>query len=74
MKDGVCPKCQAATVYRRLEGISHGGGGIYISTFSSAAERCDVTYYVCATCGYVESYLYDEEKLSDVARTWRKVK
>jgi len=74
MKDGICPKCQTATVYRRLEGINHGGGGIYISTFSNGAERCDVAYYVCATCGYMESYLDDEEKRSDVARTWRKVK
>jgi hypothetical protein len=30
--------------------------------------------YVCTACGYVESYIGDAEKLTEIARRWVRVK
>ncbi len=72
MKSGICPKCQTPTVYCKLGGISYGGGGTYVHTYGGG-RRSDVYYYVCTDCGLLEAYLADEEKLAEVAVTWRKI-
>ena len=74
MKDGICPKCNTPTVYRKLEGISFGGGGTYIETSGSGGRQSDLYYYICTSCGLLEAYVADEAKLLEVGQTWRKVK
>ena len=75
MRRGVCPKCQTPTVYRRLNGISHGGdssGGVYVRT-SWLTSASPVEHLICTRCGYFESYVVDERKMSEITKTWEKV-
>lgn len=75
MKDGHCPKCGSANVYMKHRGVYASGGGdnfliVHISTFSDA----DFDDYLCADCGYIESYIADKSKLPVIASKWAKVK
>ena len=73
MKSGQCPKCNNATVYKKSEGIAFGDGRnikVYTSAVTIPVPAED---YVCATCGYFERYITDEDKLGSVAQNWEKV-
>ena len=75
MKNGFCPKCQTPTVYRKLNGISHGGsgaGGVFVYT-SWMTSTSKVENYICSRCGYFESYVMDENKMAEITRTWEKI-
>lgn len=77
MRRGVCPKCQTPTVYRKLNGVSRGSAAgavifVYTSSWSSMAPS-DVESFICARCGYFESYIVDEAKLAEITNTWEKV-
>ena len=68
-------KCGTPTVYRKLNGISHGGGaggGLYVHT-SWLTSASAVEYLICTRCGYFESYVVDERKMAEVANNWEKV-
>lgn len=73
MKSGICPKCQSDSVYS--------GDGIPLKKgpFGSNAIPIGLTLlaamdnYVCAQCGYVESYISEDTKLEAIAKKWRKV-
>jgi predicted nucleic-acid-binding Zn-ribbon protein len=74
MRRGLCVKCGTPTAYRRLNGISHGGdgGGVYVRTsWLTAASR--VEHLICTRCGYFESYVLDDGKMSEITKTWEKV-
>ncbi len=74
MKNGSCPKCNSSEVYAGTNVVSKGGSyganSIPISFWRYAA----LDNYVCAQCGYVESYIADSSKLSEIKKQWPKVK
>ena len=74
MKSGMCPKCASESVYSGasipLKKGPFGSNSIPISLTSVAA----LDNYVCAECGYIESYISDAERLSEIATKWVQVK
>jgi len=75
VRRGLCVKCGTPTVYRRLNGISHGGdgnGGVYVRT-SWLTSASPVEHLICTRCGYFESYVVDERKMAEIANNWEKV-
>ena len=73
MKNGQCPKCGSKEIYSGanipLKSGPFAGNAIPISLTSMAA----LDNYVCVTCGLVESYISDKDKLDDVVELWDKV-
>ncbi|MFL6336676.1 MAG: hypothetical protein ACJ754_25525 [Pyrinomonadaceae bacterium] len=75
MRRGLCVKCGTPTVYRKLNGISHGGdggGGVYVRT-SWLTSASPVEHLICTRCGYFESYVVDERKMSEITKAWEKL-
>ncbi len=75
MRRGLCVKCGTPTVYRKLNGIGHGGGSqgsVYVYT-SWLTSPSPVESLICTRCGYFENYVVDERKMSEVTKTWEKV-
>lgn len=72
MKDGKCPKCGSTEIYSHegmlLKGGPFGSNSIPISLTSMAA----LDNFVCTDCGLVESYVADEDKLSEISKKWKK--
>lgn len=73
MKTGTCPKCSSDDVFSGA-GISlkkgpFGSNSIPVGLTSIAA----LDNYVCAECGYVESYVSDPKKLVEISRKWDKI-
>ena len=73
MKTGTCPKCSSDEVFSGA-GISlkkgpFGSNSIPVGLTSIAA----LDNYVCADCGYVESYVSDPKKLVEISRKWDKI-
>ena len=75
MRRGFCVKCGTPTVYRKLNGISHGGdggGGAYVRTgWLTAASP--VESLICTRCGYFENYVVDDRKMAEITKTWEKL-
>ena len=73
MKKGKCPKCGSEEVRSGSHLFPKVGpfasNSIPISLVSVAA----LDNYVCAECGYVESYVADPGKLEEIKKNWRKV-
>lgn len=65
-------KCGTPTVYRKLNGIGDGGGGVYVRT-SWLTAASPVEHLICTRCGYFESYVVDERKMSEITKSWEKV-
>ncbi|NTV99777.1 MAG: hypothetical protein HGA19_00560 [Oscillochloris sp.] len=70
MKSGIYPKCRAATVSTRRQGIGAERAITVDLTFWLSAE---LTTYVCTTCGYVESYVAELRELPKLAQHWQHV-
>ena len=72
MKQGKCPKCGSVAVYSGVEVLPKSGpfgsNSIPVTLVSIAA----LDNYVCADCGYLESYIADAEKLKEITRKWPK--
>lgn len=78
MRNGICPKCNSSEVYSgekvQTKTNSYGmnavpiRGGIYFAPVTAPMDN-----YVCARCGYVESYIADRKKLDEIAERWVKV-
>jgi len=73
LKTGTCPKCSSDDVFSGA-GISlkkgpFGSNSIPVGLTSIAA----LDNYVCAECGYVESYVSDPKKLVEISRKWDKI-
>ena len=73
MKTGTCPKCSSDEIFSGA-GISlkkgpFGSNSIPVGLTSIAA----LDNYVCADCGYVESYVSDPKKLVEISRKWDKI-
>jgi predicted nucleic-acid-binding Zn-ribbon protein len=69
MRNGICPKCGQATVYS--------GRDIPVKNSSSNMIPIDFKHhvgldnYVCITCGYIESYISDNNALQRIQENWR---
>ncbi len=74
MKDGKCPKCGSDDVFHGTDVPAKtgpfGSNSIPITLISIAA----LDNYVCAKCGYVESYVASASKLLEISRVWPRVK
>ena len=72
MKSGICPKCTSPEVFSGADVIlkkgPFGSNAIPIGLTSIAA----LDNYVCIRCGYVESYISDPDKLTEIAGKWNK--
>jgi len=75
MKSGKCPKCGKQTVFMKRDGIYFAGGGVYVFSTDWGAGKPvkEVDQYLCASCGYFESYIEDKAKLEKVVKDWKKV-
>ncbi len=68
MRNGICPKCNSATVYAKKKGAGFEGGlFIYTSAMTTSSQYMS---YICTTCGYFENYIDNEDKLRQVAEKW----
>jgi hypothetical protein len=65
MKSGVCPKCDSDNVHLGEKLI---GGNILLGGVIRRAMKRD--FYVCTTCGYVESHMSDSKDLGKIANKW----
>jgi hypothetical protein len=77
MREGACPKCDSADVFMRRSGLK----------WRMAEPRIEIAYpglvgkvklsrieaYVCAHCGYFETYLVNARALAKIARKWKRV-
>ena len=74
MKSGTCPKCASKKVFSGasipLKKGPFGSNSIPVSLTSVAA----LDNYVCSACGFVESYVSDGERLTEIAKKWVQVK
>jgi len=76
MKNGTCPKCSQNTVYMSKMGITFASAGsMYIRNLKGfmVMPLTEYTDYVCTSCGYFETYIDNEKKLSEIANQWSKV-
>ena len=73
MKQGKCPKCGSEEVYVGIDVLPKSGpfgsNSIPVSIVSIAA----LDNYVCMDCGYLERYIAESEKLTEIAKKWPKV-
>ena len=74
MKDGKCPKCGSDKVFHGIDipakAGPFGSNSIPVTLVSIAA----LDNYVCAACGYVESYIAESAKLREISMKWPRVK
>ena len=72
MKQGKCTKCGSEAVYSGVEIVPKSGpfgsNSIPVSIVSIAA----LDNYVCADCGYLESYIAETGKLKEITKKWPK--
>ncbi len=84
MRNGLCIKCSAETVYyadgkHRMEGLK-ADGGPFLQIYKDQKWIPDIhisqmVSYVCRTCGYLEMFVKDLsvlEKLDD-CDNWKKI-
>lgn len=67
MKDGICPKCSSAEVYRGVSGSS-------VSLQITATYVQPATKYICTECGYYEFYAMPGHDLEKIRTKYEKVK
>jgi len=74
VKNGTCPKCGSESVFCGdkvpLKSGPFGSNSIPVSLISIAS----LDNYVCADCGYIESYIAETDKTKEIADGWRRVK
>lgn len=68
MRNGICPKCGHATVHsgRDIPVKNSSGNMIPIDFKNSVA----LDNYVCVSCGYVESYISNQDALARIDEQW----
>jgi predicted nucleic-acid-binding Zn-ribbon protein len=73
LKTGICPKCNSHEVFSgagiALKKGPFGSNSIPIGLTSMAA----LDNFVCSGCGYVESYVSDPDKQTEISRKWDKI-
>ena len=77
MKSGQCPKCGSFEVYSGAYLTNKRGNGYASNTIPVSGgifpQVVALDNYVCVNCGYVESYISDEEQLRRIAAKWPRV-
>ena len=70
MKNGKCIQCGSDQIFK-YRGYGYNG---YRNVLQIALWRAAVlTDYVCAKCGYLESYLEDPKKIDLIKCKWKRV-
>lgn len=75
MRDSICPVCGSNEVYLRDRAWYVGNGeksGIKILHEQFAEMTAVPTIYLCADCGYFESYIEDRKALELARRYWKR--
>ena len=75
LPEGTCPKCGSTEIYANDRGLVNASGGITVLNLHDIwfGSKAAINTYVCASCGYLEMFLADMDKLPDIVRTWRRV-
>lgn len=82
MRRGTCPKCDGSEVHAARNGLGFGDGsrvGLrpHVETgFRGMVvphQTTDVWTYVCAACGYAETYIIGEQALAFIRQSWPRV-
>lgn len=74
MRDGKCRSCGSPSVFARQNGIKVGDGSNGVLVYTSwVTLPVPAVAFVCASCGYFEHYVTDQQKLAEVAQTWTRV-
>lgn len=73
MKSGLCPKCGSTDIrsgeFLEQKEWNYMGNRIPVTlAFRKTAAWLD--NYVCARCGYVESYIADPQRLTEITERW----
>jgi len=71
LKNGVCPRCHAQTVYSSEKIRNKTGNASTIPL--SFLRSIPLDNYVCTNCGYVESYVAEPEMLVHIKDIWSRV-
>ena len=79
MKSGVCPKCGSRNIYtnignsKKSKFVAQGHGLLISQSYLRGFNFVSFDDYVCTDCGYVESYILNEEKLKDIRDLWSRI-
>ena len=75
MQDGLCPKCNTRTVYTHqgVLGVNGSKWEVGLRMPKAWLSTSPLQVYICTTCGYVETYLADRSKVSDITKHWQRV-
>jgi hypothetical protein len=70
MKRGDCPKCGSSEVYAGTEVFPKSGPFSCNAIPVSLTAMAPLDNYVCAACGYVESYINRGEDIATIRQKW----
>lgn len=75
LSEGICPKCGSTEIYVDDRGLVDAAGGIAVLNLHDKwyGSKAAINTYLCAACGYLEFFLADTERLSDIVQTWRRL-
>ena len=78
MRDGVCRQCRATSVYMMRGGLTAARHDVNLRlpTTASLDATIGLAVYVCASCGYVESYVANQQHLNQIIHSehWEHVR
>ena len=64
MKNGTCPKCNSSSVYFKAYALDK---------VTLEGRSVEYVNYVCADCGYFETYIVDKNALSRIPKLAEKL-
>jgi len=81
MRNGTCPKCSSQSVYAAGGGLKYGTQPALQAHIEPGFRGMRPAYqatdniwqFVCADCGYLESYVLDDAAKDFVRQNWRSV-
>ncbi|KAB8145820.1 hypothetical protein F8S13_01710 [Chloroflexia bacterium SDU3-3] len=66
IRQGICPRCHADTIY--TDGAWHNRQPQQI--WIAAETLGKITHFICRSCGYMESYILDDDARAAIERYW----
>lgn len=63
MRNGVCPKCGASEIHYTTGPAIEGAVKLTLGLFMATR----LVLYICVSCGYVESYVAEQDWLQTIA-------
>lgn len=79
MKSGKCPKCDSGDIYvstplKTIAGVPLLGSAIFMERFSWTTPKSAILiHYACASCNYIESYVFDDESMQNIKEEWKPI-